>query len=148
MVKNIGTNGDLPYIPNRLSPPPLAKGTPSTTPDNIASKNPAEKDQFISNPSHLGNLVASSGLVKLPNEKKGDWGSFAVAVEPEADANANAVLSPLNMKSEATIKLTELPPKGNESVTAEFMKIAGTTGTNGPNASMIASRIINGLAQS
>ena len=141
MVNNIGKNGDLPYILNRLSPPQLAKGTPSTTPDNIASKNlPAEKDQFISNPSHL---VASSGLVKSPDEKD-DWDSFAVA-EPN---DANAVLSPLNMNPRAPIKLTELPPKGNELVMAALMRLTGTNGTNGTNASMIASGIIDGLAQS
>jgi hypothetical protein len=124
-MNNIDPAGGDPYrlIPNRLSPLPLPKEAPSTTPDKIVS---FKNDQFISNPSNLGNLVASSGLVKLPGDKKKDdiWDSFAVPVEPEAETtNANAVLPLLNMKPGAPIKLTELF-EGKESVEKESVMTA------------------------
>jgi hypothetical protein len=143
-MNNIGQFGDLPYIPNRLSPPPLAKEAPSntTTPDNIVS---VARDQFVSNPSNLGNLVASSGLVKLPkidkNTDNTDANDFwaSLAVKPETGTDANAVLPlPLNMKR--PLILTESPEGGKRDVIAALMPQ-----TTGPNASKVF-EIANGLA--
>ena len=149
-MNSIGPGGDSLFKafvhPTNKSAPPAPVNPPTTggateVPSGAITVPSTTSDQFVS----IGNrAVVNSGLVtSTNNDKKGDWDSFAVAVEPGTDANPVLPLA-LNMKSEATIKLTELPPKGNESVTAEFMKIAGTTGTNGTNASIV-SRIINDL---
>ena len=150
-MNSIGPGGDSLFKafvnPTNKSAPPAPVNPPTTggateVPSGAITVPSTTSDQFVS----IGNrAVVNSGLVtSTKNDKKGDWDSFAVAVEPGTDANPVLPLA-LNMKSEAaTIKLTELPPKGNESVTDEFMKI---TGTNGTNAS-IASRIIGALNQS
>ena len=146
-MSNIGSFGNDKFNVNPINNvPPPAVNPPTTggateVPSGAITVPSTTSDQFV-------RVVVNSGTVIPPTiEKKNSkvvdaWSPFAV--EPGTDANPVLPLA-LNMKSEAaTIKLTELPPKGNESVTAEFMKI---TGTNGTNAS-IASRIIGALNQS
>jgi hypothetical protein len=132
-MNNIGpVGGDLPYrLPNKLSLKPLDMETSSATPPTLPDKKPLIKDdgdgdQFIKK------RVTENPVVDAT------WDSFAV--KPELTAlTAPAAKSDAFQPTEASNEETKL-------VTAEFMKIAGTTGTTGPNASMIASRIIDGLA--
>jgi hypothetical protein len=124
-MNNIGQFGDLPYIPNRLSPPP-SKETPNAT-NNPVSRTPVNvnADQFISNP------IASFGLVKSPKTDKKNINDtdakdvWASLVEPEIDVNAVLPIA-LNAKqaSVAFLQLTELS-EGKESVMTALMKNIG-----------------------
>lgn len=142
-MNHIGSfGGDVNYTPiqNRLSPPQLAKEEPRTTTDNnIVSRLPVEKDQFVTR--DIGNRAVVNSALPPKTEKNSNvdnpWSTFAVKAET---TNANAVLPPvLNAKPGAPInKLTE-SPEGKESVTVGLMKHI-----TGPNASIV-SGIMDGL---
>ena len=118
-MSNIGSfGGDVNRpIQNRLSPPQLAKEEPRTTTDNnIVSRLPVEKDQFVTR--DIGNRAVVNSALPPKTEKNSNvdnaWSTFAVKAET---TNANAVLPPvLNAKPGAPINKLTKPPEGEEPV--------------------------------
>ena len=126
-------------IQNRLPPAPVNPttigGGSTEVPSGATVPVETFSDQYIANSALLPKTEKKNN-----NDDVDDaWSPFAV----EPDANANAVLPPvLNAKQGVALQLTK-PPEGKEPVViAEFMKLAGTNGSN----AAIAATIIDGLA--